>query len=124
MKTVILDFVNVVADLNFKNMLSELTLKEKFAALRLFLAAQKNGAVKLHLRDYQKGNINKSQLINDISILYPNAAKSIPSVLNALHNNLIVNLEIIRLVEEIRDRGCQVLLMSNSIPETEEIMHR
>ena len=122
MKTVILDFVNVVADLDVKKTFSELSLKQKFAALRLYLCSLKNGIIKMGLQDYQKGNISKDQLIHQLSIAYPSAAKEIPSLINALINNLTVNPEVLELVKDIRNQGSQVLLMSNSIPETEEIM--
>ena len=122
MKTVILDFVNVVADLDVEKTFSELSLKQKFAALRLYLCSLKDGMVKIGLQDYQKGNISKDQLVHQLSIVYPSAAKEIPSLIDALINNLTVNPEVLELVKDIRNQGSQVLLMSNSIPETEEIM--
>jgi len=122
MKTVILDFVNVVADLDVKELISKLTIKEKFSALRLALASVKNGPFKLYLRDYQKGNISKLQLIRSTSLLYPQSSKTIPVALDALPESLHVNEDIFKLVKEIQLKGARVLLMSNSIPETEKII--
>ena len=122
MKTIILDFVNVVADLNLEKAFSELNIGQKFAALRLYLGSLRNGVIKHSLEEYQKGIITQNQLVNKLAITYPNIAKQIPYLLDTLTGNLVVNPEILEYVKAIKKKGAQVLIMSNSIPETEEIM--
>lgn len=124
MKTVILDFVGVVADLDLIQIVKDLSLKEKFSALRIYLAIKKHKKVRILFDEYQRGLFDAKTLQNLVAKLYPSSAKVIPLLLEGLSKNLFVNEHVLDYVKAIKKTGVQVLLMSNSTPETEQVMEK
>lgn len=124
MNTLILDFVNVVADLDLKNIVKNLTLKQKFSALRIYLAMKSNKEFNAIFDDYQKGFFDAKSLQNLVHQHYPHSSYIIPILLEVLSNNIIVNEQVLHYVEAIKEKGVQVLLMSNSTSETELVMEK
>jgi len=124
MKAIILDFINVVADINYKKMIWDLPLKEKFSAIRIFLSLKKIPDIKYVFNAYQKGLINSYELEQRIEEFLPNSAYVVPKLLNNINNYINVNEEVLSLVKTLKQYGIKVVLLSNSIPETEDIMNK
>ncbi|MBO5954859.1 MAG: HAD-IA family hydrolase [Clostridia bacterium] len=122
MKTLILDFIGVVADINYKKMLSLMSPKQKFSALRIFASRKKYPKIDFAFDEYQKGNIDKFELEELVKKDLPNSAYVIPKILFYLQNNIIVNQNVLTLAEKLKEKNIQLLLMSNSTPETEYVM--
>ncbi len=122
MNTVILDFVNVVADLDIKNIIKGLSFKQKYSALRIYLAMKRNEEFSMIFDAYQKGLFDSRSLQKLVHQHFPQSSDVIPILLERLSNNIIVNKQVLDYVEAIKEKGAQVLLMSNSTPETEMVM--
>ena len=124
MKTIILDFVGVVADINYKKLIWSLPLKEKFSSLRIFLSLKRYPNLKYSFYCYQMGLSTLCELEQDIAEFLPHSAYVIPELLKNFHKYITVNEQVLYLVEKLKQKGIQVLLMSNSIPETEKAMNK
>ena len=124
MKTLILDFVGVIADLNKRKLVNDLTLKQKFSALRIYASQKKYPDIKLFFNAYQKGFLEMPELEYEIKKILPNSAYVVPYALSGLQQSIEVNNVVLNLVQIIRQAGVKVIVMSNSTPETEYVMKK
>ena len=122
MKTIILDFVGVVADINKRNLISNLSIKQKISALRIYASRKKHPIINNIVKAYQKGLIDALEVQTEITKVLPNCSYVVPFFLESLKNNIRINPEVLNLIKQIQNANVQVLAMSNSIPETEDIM--
>ena len=122
MKTLILDFIGVIADIDYKKMLSSMTLKQKFSALRIYASRKKFPVINYVFDAYQQGFINIKTLEELIKKDLPNSAYVMPLIFKNLQNNIIVNQNVLTKALKLKSCGVQLLLMSNSTPETEYVM--
>lgn len=124
MKTIILDFIGVVADINFRKLVCDLPLKQKFSCLRIFLSLKKYPDLKYAFHCFQMGCSDLTDLEQDISEYLPKYAYVIPEVMKNFHKYIKVNHNVLYLINQLQKKGVQVILMSNSIPETEKTIHK
>ncbi len=120
--TIILDFVGVIADIDYKQLIKDLPLKEKFSGLRVFLNMKKNPQIKGAFRDYQKGLISLNDFERVVSEVCPKSSYIVPIIFNKIPRYAKVNEDVLGMAEVLRSKGVQVIVMSNTIPETEKIM--
>lgn len=122
MKTLILDFIGVVADINYKKLIATIPLKQKFSALRIYASRKKLPIINFAFDAYQKGIVNSDELETLIKKDLPKSAYVIPKVLDNLKESIVVNQNVLELAKKLKNHGVQLLLMSNSTPETEYVM--
>ena len=121
-KTLILDFMGVIADVDYVKIAMSFPLKQRFSALRIFLSLKKNPKIKAHFKQYQMGTINLEEFQKAIGEIYPNSAYIVPLLLQKFKENVKINTKVLSLIKYIKSYDVQVLLMSNTIPETESII--
>ena len=121
--TIILDFVGVIADIDFIKLVKDLPLKQKFSSLRVFLTIKKNPIAKGAFKDYQKGIINLEEFQDVISEICPKSAYVLPVVLGNIRRYATVNEEVLGMAEVLRNKGIKIIVISNTIPETEKIIN-
>ena len=119
MKTVILDFINVVADLDVKLIFDSLPLKHKLSATKILLNFKDHKDL---FDSYQKGELDLESLKFFFNHVSPTFSNSLSTLSNIIPKFIYVNQKVLDYVQTIRSKGVQVLLMSNSIPETEQVM--
>ena len=119
---IILDFVGVIADIDIKQLIKDLPIKQKFSGLRVFLTLSKNKVAKGAFNDYQKGLISAEELEQVIAEFCPNSAYIVPIILKNIRKYTFVNEDVLDMAYILRNKGMKVVVMSNSIPETEKIM--
>ena len=124
MKSLILDFIGVVADPDYIKLILDLPLTQKFSALRIFLSLKKFPIIKESFNQYQLGEINARQFEKKVKEVLPNSAYVIPSLLERFPSYISVNEEVISLAYNLRKMGIRTFLMSNAIPETEIVMNK
>lgn len=122
MKTLILDFAGVIADINYKKMILDLPLEQKFSALRIFLAWKKIPQIKVSFNLYQQGVITLEDFQETVGKFYPNSAYVIETLSKKFGNYVKVNQNILHLVYILRNYGIKTYIMSNTIPETEKVI--
>ena len=120
--SIILDFVGVIADINFKKLIKDLPIKQKFSGLRIFLTLKKQPKAKNAFNDYQKGIISSEELEQAVAEFCPKSAYVVPIILQNISNYTYVNEDVLDVAEILRDKGIKIIVMSNTIPETEKIM--
>ena len=120
--SIILDFVGVIADINFKKLIKDLPIKQKFSGLRVLLTLTKNKDAKRAFSSYQKGLISADELEQIVARFCPKSAYTIPIILHNVSNYTYVNEDVLDVSQILRDKGIQIIVMSNTIPETEKIM--
>ena len=84
LKNVIFDYMGVIADVNYKKLLSNLTLHEKIKALRILVGMKKNKIFIKAFDDYQMGLLTHEDLYNIASDVYPRASSIVPKLLNLI----------------------------------------
>lgn len=122
MKTVIFDFNGIIAEPNYRRLITELPLVEKISALRVLLNLAGNKDMRKAFNKYKKGNISIEQLQEITAKRCPHSAYVVPKLLQIYAESVKINPDVIRLIGELKKRGIQVLLMSNTIPETEQMI--
>ncbi len=121
---IILDFVGIIADMDIKQLIKDFPLKQKFSGLRVFLTLKKNPKAKGAFNDYQKGVISSEEFVQTISELCPKSAYVIPIILKNIKKYTEINEDILEMAEILRDKGIKVIVMSNTIPETKQIIYK
>jgi len=121
-KTLILDFMGVIADVDMIKIATSFPLKEKFGALRIFLSLKKNPKLNAFFRQYQMGIIDQKELHEQFQTILPQSAYLVPELLQRFKENVKINPKVLSLVRDVKMYDVQVLLMSNTIPETESII--
>ena len=119
---VILDFMGVVANLDYVQLALDLPLNEKFKAFRVALKLLKTPELKKALQDYQAGKITQNNLINVFSKYCQNASIIVPKLLKKIAQYVFINYDVLKYAEIIRSKGVKVYILSNTIPETEHII--
>ena len=120
LKNVIFDYMGVIADLDYKKMLKNLNLIEKFKALRILVGLKKKQNLKDVFDAYQTGNAGHDDLMSAVSETYPNAASVLPKVLGLIPSCIKENKAVLALAKRLHDDGFKIILLSNAIPETQE----
>ena len=123
-KAVILDFIGIIADIKFVKLFSYLTIPEKFKALRIYVSMFKHKEIKQAFNKYQTGEYDYYDMYNALELFCPNACCILPRVLEALSNSIVVNEQVLDLVYNLRKSGIKIIVISNSIPETQIAMDR
>ena len=117
--SLILDYIGVIADVDIKKMLKNLTISEKFKALRILAGMKKNPIFKETFDGYQNGSISHDELCMIAAGVYPKAAMVVPKLLELIPVCLKENKPLLKLVKKLHDDGVKIVLLSNSIPETQ-----
>ena len=120
LKNVIFDYMGVIADIDYKKILKNLTLMEKFKALRVLVGLKKNQTLKDAFSAYQTGNANHDDLMKATSEVYPNAASVLPKLLGLIPSGIKENKAVLALAKKLHDDGFKIILLSKAIPETQE----
>ena len=123
MKTIIFDFMGIIADPNFKEIFLTSSAKEKIQALRFFVSLKKDKNLKSCFSNYQKGLIPFEKFQSDISATYSKEVPNIAKFLNKFVDSIRINFEVLNQIEVLKKYGYQVLLMSNTIPETSQLIY-
>ncbi len=118
-KNVIFDYMGVLATVDYKGIAKEFSLIDKFKALRLLVGIKKNETMHQAFNDYQLGKITTDDCCFIASTLYPKAAPVLPKLLDSIPSHIIENTELINLTKKLHDDGFKLILLSNSIPETQ-----
>lgn len=121
-KTIIFDFTGIIADFNIAKLALDAPLKEKFSMLRIVASLKKFKAIKSAFNKYQTGLIDRDEFKDVVASFYPNSAYVIPRLLDRLPSYVHVNQQVLDLAKELKEQGYQLLIMSNSIPETELVI--
>ena len=119
LKNVIFDYMGVLADIDYKLLLKNLSTSEKFKVLRIIVAMKKNEIFKKAFDDYQLGTLTKEDLHYIASQKYPRAASVVPKLISLITPCLKENKEVLNLARKLHNDGIKVVLLSNSIPETQ-----
>ena len=119
-KNVIFDYMGVLADVDYKKLLSKISLNEKFKAIRIITALKLHPTFKYSFDQYQLGALNKNDLYEIAHKIYPKSAEIIPTLLNLLPNCLKENEAVVSLAKKLHNDGYKIILISNSIPEMQE----
>jgi putative hydrolase of the HAD superfamily len=120
LKNVIFDYMGVIANIDYKKMLSNMTLMEKFKALRILIGMKKHPTFKAAFDQYQLGAFDKENLYQIAHEVYPNASSVVPKLLGLIPSCLKENKSVLALAKKLHDDGFKIILLSNSIPETQE----
>ncbi len=124
MKNVIFDFIGVIADVNYIKLALDLPITQKVSAFRILISMKKKPALKFAFNCYQKGLIDSYELYMEAKKVCPNSAYIVPELLKRLPKYVKVNENVIALATQLRKNGIRTFIMSNAIPETEEIMKK
>lgn len=122
-KTIIFDFNGIIADPNFSKLITELPLVEKFSSLRVLLNLAKNPEMKKAFNAYKKGNIDIVQLQEHTAKFCPHSAYIVPKLLKIYSESVSINPDVVRSILELKANGVNVILMSNTTPETEQLIY-
>ena len=117
--TIILDFMGVIAEVDYLDLFASMPLKQKFSSLRILTALKKDPEIKRAFNSYQLGYIDSCQFQEVVAQKYPKSAYAVSLLLEAFYNNIKINQEVVDLIPKLRAQGTRVLIMSNTIPETE-----
>lgn len=121
-RNVIFDFVGVIADIDKKKVMNSLSFKDKINTLRLFVYIKRNSYARGMFEAYMAGEVSTAQL----DVIAKNFRSSfdglIPKLSKAVEENLIVNEKVVKLINELRNDGIKVYMLSNSTPETEKVI--
>lgn len=120
--TVILDFMGVIADVDYKKLISKFSLTDGFKILRIFVALKKNSTLKHAFERYQKGTINIKEFEELLSQYYPKISHLLPKMFEEFVNCTTINADVLDAIQTLREKGTQVILMSNTTPETEKLI--
>ena len=121
-KYLIFDFVGVVADTNYVKMIWDMSMAEKFSALRVLLLLKKNPEVKDTFTAYQKGKISRQTLREKVAEHCPKAAYMVDGLLDRIPKYTKVNRNVLEYISALREHGIKTFIISNAIPETKEII--
>lgn len=122
METIIFDFNGVIADPNYRKLITELPLLEKISALRVLLTLAKNKDLRKSFNQYKKGKITTQELEEDAAKYCPKSAYVVPKLLKIYSESVKINQEVISAIKKLKENNIKVLLMSNTIPETEQMI--
>lgn len=120
LKNVILDYMGVLAEIDYKKMLKNLSLTEKFKALRILVGLKKNKHLITAFDNYQLGLMNQTQFFEAVSKHCPHAAPIVPKLLGLLPECIHENSQLIELIAKLHNDGFKIFIISNSIPETQQ----
>lgn len=118
-KSIILDFMGVIADPHYKKMIMDSPLKIKFSTLRILAGLKKYPEFKKVFEDYKRGLVDTDTLIIIAQKHCPNSAYVIPKILHNLNKYITISNDVISLVKQLQERDVKIYIMSNTIPETE-----
>ena len=119
LKNIIFDYMNVIADVDYKLLLSQLSLTDKIKALRLLVSLKTNKTMDQAFSDYQLGKLSTEDICTIASSLYPKAATVLPKFMQLIPTCIRENLNVITLIHQLQKEGFKIILISNSIPETQ-----
>lgn len=117
--SLIFDYMGVIADIDIKKMLKNLTLVEKFKALRILVGMKNNPIFQDTFDKYQNGLITHDELCMIAAGVYPKAAMVVPKILELIPVCLKENKPLLKLIKKLHNDGIKIVLLSNSIPETQ-----
>lgn len=122
-RNIIFDFMGVIADIDYKKMLNSLSLTDKFKALRLFVKYKTSKELQDTFDAYQTGYID----IDTVDYLLTRENHSFNSFVyrlsDAVYNSITINQKMIKLIHDLKRDGFNIYLMSNSTPETVDVIN-
>ena len=121
-KAIIFDFMGVIADFDYISFFNELPLSCKLNGLKIVSAISTNPEIKKAFSAYQKGQIDRKTFECLIQIYHPKAASALPKLLDRLPSYIHSNQKVISLAKSLRESGVRTFIISNSIPETENLI--
>ncbi len=121
---VILDFMGVIAEFDYVQMIFDMPLKEKFASGRLIVRLAKIHGLKNIFRKYKLGKISQDELIMLLSGNDKKLKPVISSIVEKLPKYITPNMKVVELMREIKKSGVKVIILSNTIPETEYVIKK
>ena len=119
LKNIIFDYMNVIADVDYKLLLSQLSLTDKIKALRLLVSLKTNKTMGQAFSDYQLGTLSTEDICTIASSIYPKSATVLPKFMELVPGCIRENLNVINLIHQLQEEGFKIVLISNSIPETQ-----
>lgn len=123
-KNIIFDFMGVIADIDYKKLLNSLSFTDKFKALRLFVSYKTDNDLRTAFKSYQEGIIDINVLNFFIARKHPHFRDLVYNISDAVYNSITVNKGMINLIKDLRRDGFSTVLISNTTPETEEIIKK
>ena len=121
-RNLIFDFVGVIADVDHKKVLKDLTFAEKIKTLRLVVSHKRGKAVKELFDAYQAGEISTAEFDLLLQRSKPSYKGLVTKLSKSIESNLQVNEDVISLIDQLRKDDFKVYMLSNSTPETEKII--
>ena len=119
LKNVIFEYMGVLANVDYKQILSKMSLLDKFKALRIVVGLKKNPVLKNAWNSYQMGQVSQNDLYDIGMQVYPKSASVIPTMLSLIPDSIKENKSVLSLAKKLHDDGFKIILLSNSIPETQ-----
>ena len=118
-KNIIFDYMGVLATVDYKGIANEFPLTDKFKALRLLVGLKKNKFMREAFHKYQTGELSTDDCCYIASGLFPKSAPVLPKLFESIPKHIIENKELVALAKKMHDDGFKIILLSNSIPETQ-----
>lgn len=121
---VILDFMGVIADFDFWKLISETPFKEKLSSGRLVARLATTKGLKKIFESYKLGEINQDQLARLLVGKDKKLNTLVHSVFERIPEYITPNQAVIQRIKELKDSGSKIVVLSNTIPETECVIKK
>lgn len=120
LNTIIFDYMGVLANVDYKKLLKQLPITDHIKALRLYCHSKKDEYLKVLFEGYQSGMMTSDEFSKFIIDKYPKIGGVVPKTLQLLPTCISENKPMVSLAKKLHDDGFKIVLLSNSIPETQE----
>ena len=116
--------MGVIADFDCMKLIMDTPLKDKLASGRLIFRLTNKHGLKNIFKMYKSGEIDQAELTMLISGNDKKLNDVILSILKRLPEYITPNEKVIELMRELKNRGAKVIILSNTIPETEYVIKK
>lgn len=116
--------MGVIADFDCLKLILDTPLKDKLASGRLIFRLANTYGLKSIFKLYKSGEINQDQLTRLLVGKDEKLSALIPSILNKLPDYIKPNEKVIHYMRELKNSGVKVIVLSNTIPETEYVIKK
>ena len=123
-KAVILDFMGVVADFDCLKLILDTPLKDKLTSGRLVFRLSNMHELKNIFKRYKSGEIDQTELTKQLCGNDKKLSVLIPSILHKIPDYITPNESVIQHIRELKNSGVKIIILSNTIPETEYVIKK
>ncbi len=121
---VILDFMGVIADFDCMQLIADTPLNDKLVSGKLIFRLTKKLELKKIFNMYKSGKITQSELITLLAGNDKQLKSIIANILKRIPDYITPNEKVIDLMRELKSCGTKVIILSNTIPETEYVIKK